>query len=153
MKTIKITMQTSGEVKAAIQSIGTHSEIVNNNISRVIARATKAVASEAIRRAPAGPTGNLKRGITYTIKPNYGEVLSKAPHSHYVEFGTGERVVYPDPKKGPKHAMRMPDGRFVKGDIYNGKMTAHPFMRPALESQRSKIETDIVKAVNGYDTD
>ena len=136
-------MQTSGEVKAAIQSIGTHSEIVNNNIPRVIARATKAVASEAIRRAPVGPTGNLKRGITYTLKPNYGEVLSKAPHSHYVEFGTG----------APKHAMRMPDGRFAKGDIYNGKMTAHPFMRPALESQRSKIETDIIKAVDGIDSD
>ena len=147
MKNIKITMQTNGEVKAAIQSIGTHSEIVNNNISRVIARATKAVASEAIRRAPVGSTGNLKRGIAYTIKPNYGEVLSKAPHSHLVEFGTGERVVYPAPKKGPKHAMRMPD------DIYNGKMTKHPFLRPALESQRSKFETDIIKAVNGYDTD
>ena len=49
--------------------------------------------------------------------------------------------------------MRMPDGRFVKGDIYNGKMTKHPFLRPALESQRSKFETDIIKAVNGYDTD
>lgn len=153
MKTIKITMQTSGEVKAAIQSIGTHSEIVNNNISRVIARVTKAVASDAIRRAPVGPTGNLKRGITYTIKPNYGDVLSKALHSHLIEFGTGERIVYPDRKKGPKHAMRMPDGRFVKGDIYNGKMTKHPFLRPALESQRSKIEADIIRAVNGYDTD
>lgn len=153
MKTIKITMRTNGEVKAAIQSIGTHSEIVNNNISRVIARATKAVASEAIRRAPAGPTGNLKRGITYTIEPNYGDVLSKAPHSHLIEFGTGERIVYPVPKKGPKHAMRMPDGRFVKGDIYNGKMAKHPFLRPALESQRFKFETDIIKAVNGYDTD
>ena len=153
MKTIKITMRTNGEVKAAIQSIGTHSEIVNNNIFRVIARATKAVASEAIRRAPVGPTGNLKRGITYTINPNYGDVLSKAPHSHLIEFGTGERIVYPDRKKGPKHAMRMPDGRFVKGDIYNGKMTKPPFLQPALESQRSKIETDIIKAVNGFDTD
>lgn len=153
MKTIKITMQTSGAVKMAIQSIGTYSDAINAKVTRAIADGTKAIASEAIRRAPMGPTGNLKRGITCKIGYNYGEVLSKAPHSHYVEFGTGERIVYPDRKKGPKHAMRMLDGRFVKGDIYNGKMPAHPFMRPALESQRSKIETNVIKAVNGYDTD
>lgn len=48
--------------------------------------------------------------------------------------------------------MKMPDGRFVKGDIYNGQMPKHPFMRPAYLKEKDKIEADMKEAIE-RDTD
>lgn len=147
MKGITFKFSTDKTVLKAIHDISSYGERAQRAIKQVIANGTRAIHAEAVKRAPLGRTGALKRGIKYSINGAGGEVVSTAPHSRVVEFGTGPRIVYSDVKRGTKHAMKLPDGRFVKGDIYNGKMEKHPFMLPAMMAKRDEIEAEIERAI------
>lgn len=146
---IEIRMYSGEAVEKAIRNIDRYTARTREGIQRTIARGTEAIYSTAVRMAPHGPTGNLKAGLRRKVSGVSGQVMSTAPHSHLVEFGTGPRITYGNPKKGSRHAMRLPDGRFVKGDIYNGRMRKKPFMRPAFMEERDKIESEMKKVVSG----
>lgn len=144
---IEIRMSMGEAVLKATRDIDGYTSRVQTGIVRTIANGTQAVYSAAVRMAPRGPTGNLKAGLTYRLSGVSGMVMSRAPHSHLVEFGTEPRITYRQVKKGTKHAMRLPDGRFVKGDIYNGRMPKKPFMRPAYMTERDNIEAQMKKVI------
>ena len=147
MKGITFKFSTDKTVLKAIHDINSYSERAQTAIKQAIAKGTRTIHAEAVRRAPLGKSGALKRGIRYSIDGARGEVVSTAPHSRVVEFGTGPRIVYPDIKRGTKHAMKLADGRFVKGDIYNGKMEKHPFLLPTMMAKRDEIEAEIERAI------
>lgn len=128
----------------ATADIDRYSASAQAGIRKAIADGVRATHAAAVAKAPYGPTGNLKAGIKMEIKGSYGEVKSTAPHSHIVEFGTGPRITAPRRKKA-----LLINGNFVRGDIYNGKMPAKPFMRPAIEQERPSIEAKIEEAVKG----
>lgn len=144
---IEIKMYSGEAVLKAVNNIDRYTAKTSESIKRVIADGTRAIYSTAVRMAPHGPTGNLRLGMKYSASGTSGVIMSTAPHSHLVEFGTEPRITYRKVKKGPKHAMKMPDGRFVKGDIYNGRMKKKPFMRPAYITERPKIEQEMKKVI------
>jgi HK97 gp10 family phage protein len=145
MGTFKIHMDLDKAVYKATADIEQYDKNVQQAIKAAVADGVTAIKEQAMRMAPAGPTGNLKAGIKSEMGQSgaYGVIKSTAPHSRLVEFGTGERITY---NKAGKKAMVI-NGRFVRGDIYNGKMPAKPFMRPAAEAEKPKIEESIKKVL------
>lgn len=127
------------ETLKAMRDVHNYGEATQTAIKGVVRNGTKAVYDAAWRKAPM-KSGNLRAGIhqKYDDTNNIGTVTSRAPHGHLVEFGTNKRFVY-SPNMGGKHARLMPDGRFVKGLTSAGSMPSRPFMRPAIEQERPKI--------------
>ena len=84
-------------------------------IKKVAVDSAEIIRADAARRAPLGPTGNLKKSnIVKTLdrnkkRPSAIAAVDRkvAPHAHLLEFGTA-------------------------------KMSAKPFFRPAVESQGDK---------------
>ena len=110
-------------------------------IKDAIHHGCEAVRDQAIRIAPAGPTGNLKMMIHAEMgRGASGVVKSSAKESHLAEYGTGPRITYTH-----AHKAMVINGDFVRGDIYNGKMPAKPFLRPAFEEEKPRIEESIEK--------
>lgn len=100
-------------------------EHINDNaeqIAKQIARDAKASINEV--------TGNLSKGIR-AVKSRYEDggwiVVSRAPHSHLVEFGTSEVRQSPEGKVLYDPKTKTFFGRVV------GPMPAKPFLRPALD--------------------
>ena len=146
-KGFTISMNLSQLTFDATRNIERYDKNTREAIQGVIRRGTHAALEEATRLAPYGPTGNLKAGITEDFKGGMyarGQVKSTAPHSHLVEFGSGERIVYPVKKQ----ALKFRDGGFAKGDIYNGKMPKAPFMKPAAEKVKPQIEREMEEVLN-----
>ena len=121
-----------------------YDEETQNRIKQAVRNGTKGVYENAVRAAPMKRTGNLKTGITMEMSDREatGVVKSTAPHSHLVEFGTKQRFVTPTIHK----ALKI-KSQFVRGVITSGKMPKKPFMRPAIEKERPKIETAIKGAL------
>lgn len=141
----KISANIDQAVYKATADIASYNEKTQQAIKSAVADSVTAIRDQAIRLAPAGLTGNLKSGIKAEMGRTgaYGVVKSTSQHSHLVEFGTGERITY---NSKNKQALKI-NGSFVRGDIYNGKMPAKPFMRPAVESEKPKIEENIKKVL------
>ena len=96
-------------------------------IEPILLEGAETIADAARANAPRGPTGNLKRGIiAKTLKrkldkpaPSIAAINYKvAPHAHLVEFGHGGR------KAGP-----------------------HPFLRPAWDGNRVRVEQEIADKI------
>lgn len=148
---IEIKMYVGEAVIQATKGINRYSERAQKKIRSTIQHGTKAVYDTALHRAPEGPTGNLRKGITFSTPNDWqtGEVKSTAPHSHLVEFGTAPRITY---RQSGTKALKLKDGRYIRGDIYSGRMPKRPFMRPAIMMHRDEIERDMKEAIV-YDSD
>lgn len=136
----------------ATADINRYNVDTQRGIRRVIADGVQSTFETAVNRAPYGQTGNLKTGIKKEIRGSYGVVKSTSPHSHLVEFGTGPRIVGPVKRaalKLPRFDSSMGWPGYVKGDIYNGKMPKAPFMKPAAEENKPKIETAMEEVLRG----
>lgn len=141
-KPFQISMGLEDVVYKATRDIARYDTNTRQGIQNAIEKGTNDTAFEAIHLAPYGPTGNLKAGIKSEFKGGlyaHGKVTSTAPHSHLVEFGTGPRIT--TPKKA--QALRLKNGDFVKGDIYSGRMSKAPFMKPAAEKVKPSIEAAV----------
>ena len=144
MSAFQINCNIEKAVYKATADISKYDKETKAKIINAVADGVKAVAETATRLAPAGTTGNLKAGIKQNMgRGAYGEIKSTAQHSHLVEFGSAERIVY---NRKNKQAMVI-NGDFVKGDIYSGKMPAKPFMKPSVEAEKPKIEESIKKII------
>lgn len=102
------------------------------DVAAHVAATTNLVASAAKALAPSRDN-ELRGGIVVdlsAVETEYeGRVLATAPHSPYVEFGTGSRVSVPPGLD--EYAMRF----YVNGQ---GRMPARPFLFPAAEGQRAR---------------
>lgn len=96
-------------------------------------KAAKFIQEAAKRKAPLGPTGNLRDSIKVSVRTKqkgrimWAEVWIDAriaPHAHIVERGTVERF---HKSRGWGSGKR---GR------YTGRMPAKPFLRPAFDQNR-----------------
>ena len=129
------------------KDIEKYSREAQEGIKRAIENGVKSVHAAAITKAPGGRTGNLRAGIKMSITTTGtkagGNVRSTAPHGHLVEFGTKPRLVQSRPGKS---AMVI-NGSIRRGPWMAGAMPKKPFMRPAIEQERPKIEEAIRRAV------
>lgn len=66
----------------------------------------------------------------------------KAPHAHLIEYGVAESYVKPSRKK----ALKI-NGRFAKGAVKIPKRRARPFLRPAFDIEKPRVETEIKKVL------
>lgn len=104
---------------------------LNDASRRLILAVTKSVHEEAVALAPVR-TGFLRDRISMEVERDVGRVVSEAPYSAYVEYGTRPHFIY------PRNARAL---RFEVGGrtIFAG-YARHPgargrfFMRRALEN-------------------
>lgn len=115
------------ELEEALNQL--HPKIRKRIATRTLKKALEPVYDETVRRVPVGETGRLAAGIKMTStnrnNTHRADVVSRAPHSHLVEFG--HRMV-------SRHGLDT--GKFVPGK---------PFMRPAWDNNTGKILTTIEK--------
>lgn len=73
----------------------------------IVQRHGQAAEGDVLRRYPRGPTGNLRAGVSLTVRnPAVGarvELYSRAPHAWMYDHGTKDRVTL---GHGPKHKYR-----------------------------------------------
>lgn len=143
-KSIKIFANIKEVAFRAMVDVQKYDEETQKKIRKATRDGVAAVHAAAVRVAPIRATGNLRRGIVqeFDEKTCSGKVRATAPHSHLVEFGTRERVTAPLRKK----ALKIAEG-FVRGFTFMGKMPKKPFLRPAMEKERTAIEANIERAV------
>ena len=143
-KSIKIFANIKEVAFRAMVDVQKYDEETQKKIRKATRDGVAAVHAAAVRVAPIRATGNLRRGIVqeFDEKTCSGKVRATAPHSHLVEFGTRERVTAPLRKK----ALKIAEG-FVRGFTFTGKMPKKPFLRPAMEKERTAIEANIERAV------
>jgi HK97 gp10 family phage protein len=91
-------------------------------VAKILETPAKMLEDDIRARAPQGPTGNLKRSIMSKVYDDYAAAVAiiginygVAHHAHLVEFGHG----------GPHPAP------------------AHPFFRPAWDSNKNQILQDV----------
>ena len=132
-------------VYKATADISKYSEETGQKIRAAVQTGCENIRDRAIRAAPKGESGKLVAGLTAKMAPRgaYGEIKSTSSHSHMVEFGTGMRIAMNKPQNHKK-AMVI-NGDYVRGAIVTGKMEKRPFMRPAVEAEKPKIEEEIKK--------
>lgn len=136
----KINIRLDDVVFRATADISKYDKETQDKIKAAIADGVKSVYEEAVNRAPKR-TGGLIEGIKMDVKGAHGTVKSTAPISHVVEYGSGPRIASPLRAK----AMLI-NGDFVRGHVVS-TMPERPFMRPAVEAGKPKIEAAVKEAI------
>jgi len=115
-----ISLEGTKELAARFNKINADMQVVI--IQRVLDLAAEVCAEEMRNEAPAR-TGYLRESVDVykdARKPYERDVKPRAPHAHFIEFGTGER-------------FRKSWG---EGKGLTGHVTPNPFMRRAAQSPR-----------------
>lgn len=136
----KINVRLDDAVFRATADIGKYDKETQDKIKAAIADGVKGVYEEAVNRAPKR-TGAFINGIKMEVKGAHGVVKSTSPLSYVVEYGSGPRIASPLRAK----AMLI-NGDFVRGHVVS-VMPERPFMRPAAEAGKPKIEAAVKEAV------
>lgn len=126
-----IEFQNKAEFEATLRNLV--KALPNDKVEPVMMAGAKVIAADARRRAPVGPTGNLKKSIITKLLRKIGNWPrtamaavnnKKAPHAHLIEFGTSRRY-------------QKTTGR------YTGIGPAKPFWRPAVDTNFQRVYKDI----------
>lgn len=137
----KLNIRLDDAVFRATADISKYDKETQDKIKAAIADGVKTVYEEAVSRAPKR-TGSLIKGIKMETKGAHGVVKSTSPLSYITEYGSGPRVA------SPLHARAMLiNGDFVRGHVVS-TMPERPFMRPAAEAGKPKIEAAVKEAID-----
>ena len=108
---------------------------VEKNIMRAALRAGANEFKKAAKEAVPVDDGDLQRSIRVTTRTKKGTIYAslkaggkKAPHWHWVEFGTAAHKI----KAKPQHALSF--GGVAVQEVDHPGARAKPFMRPAFDS-------------------
>lgn len=105
----------------------------NDKVEPVMLEGAKVVAATAKAKAPKGPTGNLKKGVKAKLLrqvSNYPRSAAAAvdrkiaPHAYIIEYGTKPR--------------------YQKSGRYTGSGPARPFFRPAVDTNKGRIQEEVI---------
>ena len=148
MKMFSVHVNMGEIISKAARDIDKYDAEKQKKIRKVIADGTKDTKIKAVQLAPKGPTGNLKKGIKDHLVGDgrEGIVMSTAPHSHLVEYGTDPRITYPIRKKALKITWNGKTG-WARGYISSGKMPARHVLKRAAEREWPKIVQSMEKAM------
>ena len=133
----EIKMDGLAEIISALESMGV--DVYSEKLQNIIKREAQVIVDTAKNLAPKD-TGNMADSIGFITKmdkQNRQRVLiglSSNYYNHYLgvmhEYGTAPRI--------------------QKNGRYTGQLTeAKPFMRPALDMNKSKVVNGIIKGVDG----
>ena len=105
----------------------------NDKVEPVMLDGAKVVAAAARAKAPQGPSGNLKKGVKAKLLrqiSNYPRSAAAAvdrkiaPHAYIIEYGTKPR--------------------YQKSGRYTGIGPAQPFFRPAVDTNKGRIQDEVI---------
>jgi hypothetical protein len=135
-------------------------------VSTIIQQGAELIAEEARRRAPVGPTGNLRAGIytASTLRNNFRQltrrgqrrvneplkyirrgtvlVVSSTFYGRWVEKGRQSRSKYDVLRPGEKMTKRTVGRQFAT------RKRGKPFFRPAIRAKKAEAERHIDRALN-----
>lgn len=140
---VKIHMKVdSSAMTNALKDISAWDGRARLDVENVIKKGTKDICRQAVQRVPVR-SGKLKKSLKTRFRVNKceGEVYTKVPYAHIVEYGAKAHTI----QRKRKKALRFyKDGeplfaQKVKVPKYNAK----PYLRPAYEY----ISPDIVKNI------
>lgn len=105
------------------------------NITQALGKACAIVERDAKQKAPKG-NGELRRSITSTIQDLKGIVFTPLEYAPYVEYGTGLFA-----EDGNGRTWDLPwSYQDEKGEWHSSSgQDPYPFMRPALDENRTEI--------------
>lgn len=148
MKMFSVRVNMGEVISKAVRDIDKCDTEKQKKIRKVIAGGTKNTKIRAVQLAPRGPTGNLKKGIKDHLVGDgrEGIVMSTAPHSHLVEYGTESRITYPVRKKALKITWKGKTG-WARGYISSGKMPARHILKNAAEKEWPRIVKSMESAL------
>jgi len=105
----------------------------NEKVEPVMMEGAKVIAAAARAKAPQGPTGNLKKGVKAKFLRQIGNYPRSAAaavdrkiarHAHIIEYGTKPR--------------------YQKSGRYTGIGPAIPFFRPAVDTNKGRIQDEVI---------
>lgn len=116
-------------------------ELMINEVSKAVQKSALTVQSQAMRESPVNKQsggGNLRQNIRASlINKTRAEVISKAPYSSYVEYGTGPHVIT---VKNKSVLANKRTGQFFGRTVHHPGTRLNPFMERALKLSQKKIE-------------
>jgi len=111
-----------------------------DEISKAVQKSALTIQSNAIKEAPVNKQtggGNLRQNIrTSLVSKLRAEIISKAPYSGYVEYGTAPHIITPVNKKALANKRT---GKFFGKVVHHPGTKANPYMHRALEKSVNKI--------------
>lgn len=144
---VKIYMKVdSSDMTNALKEIGAWDGKARLGVENAMKKGTKDIRRDAAQRA-AVRSGKLKKSLKtrFRITKCEGQVYTKLPYAHIVEYGAKAHNIKPKEKK----ALRFyKDGepRFAR-KARIPKFTAKPYLRPAYDYISPDIVKNIKKAV------
>ena len=104
-----------------------------NILEKALEKACLIVENSAKQNCPVDD-GQLRQSITHTVEGTKGEIGTSVEYAPYVEVGTG---IYSTEGNGRQTPWSYED---ANGEWHTTEgMVAQPFLKPALEENRSKI--------------
>lgn len=119
------------EVKANMEKF--ISEILPEKLEQALEQSCLILEGDAKSRCPVD-SGQLRQSITHQVDGTRGEVGTNVEYAPYVEIGTG---IYSSEGGGRQTPWVYQDAEGQWHRTSGGK--PHPFMKPALEQNTSKI--------------
>lgn len=126
-------------------------DTVNSHGKAIRRGAKQRVSSRGVRKNAGGRKLDLKSRITmkrakFSKGKTVVKVISNAPHSHLVEYGTAPHILHKKNK-----ALQLMDStgirRYVSRDIQHPGSIKKPFMVPAYMQERNKFLADVTAIV------
>lgn len=117
-------------------------------IAKAISKSGRNIRDDAKSHVPVR-TGTLRDSLAARFKSSDLQSVvkadyKKAPHAHLIEYGVEPSIV--KPKK--QTALKFTDGttiKYARGPIRLPARKARPFMNPAFQSEKPKVENEIKK--------
>lgn len=148
-------MRMSVEVEGldeALRRLKAYDTKSTEKISEAIRLGGQNIGKEARSRVPRR-SGKLRKSIRTRFDSTAitSTVRTNVPYAHLVEFGAAAATVRPRSRarKGgkPKLALRIDGSKLVKGVVHIPARPARPYMTPAYQSGKPRIENDIKKVL------
>ena len=121
-------------------------ERIPDHLRNILDDLTKETYEKAIQYAPVR-TGFLRRNIIWRVEGLTGRVVSQAPYSAFVEFGTRPHMIFPRRAR----ALRFEVG----GQVVFARYVRHPgtrgqfFMRRALHDALNRLSEFVRARLHG----
>lgn len=142
-----ISMEIEG-LDEAIRKLKLYDGKSSKAIGKVISKSGRNIRDDAKSHVPMR-TGTLRDSLAARFNGNRLQSVvkadyKKAPHAHLIEYGVEASVVKPENKKALKFAAGN-DVKYARGPVKLPARKARPFMNPAFQSEKPKVENEIKK--------
>nr|DAQ56348.1 MAG TPA: Minor capsid protein [Caudoviricetes sp.] len=142
-----ISMEIEG-LDEAIHKLKLYDAKNSKAIAKAISKSGRNIRDDAKSHVPVR-TGTLRDSLAARFKSSDLQSVvkadyKKAPHAHLIEYGVEASIV----KSKKQTALKFTDGitiKYARGPIKLPARKARPFMNPAFQSEKPKVENEIKK--------